>query len=44
MRMLIGLEHFPLWRQAEGVGLVEPGEEQTHRRPNCGLPVLKGSL
>lgn len=39
--MLIGLEHLPLWRQAEGVGLVEPGEEVALQRPDRGLPVPK---
>jgi len=31
-------------RQAERVGLVQPGEEKAAGRPDCSLSVLKGSL
>ena len=31
-------------RQAEGAGLVQPGEEKTERRPHCSLPVFKWGL
>ena len=33
-----------LWGQAERAGAVQPGEEKAPGRPDCGLPVLKGSL
>jgi len=33
-----------LQRQAEGAGLVQPGEEKAVRRPHCSLPVLKKGL
>ena len=33
-----------LWRQAEGAGLAQPGEENALGRPHCGPPVLKGTL
>ena len=41
--MIRGLEH-PLQTQAEGDGLVQPGEEKAVGRLDSGLPVLKGSL
>ena len=31
----------PLRRQAEGAGLVQPGEEKGPGKPPCGLPVLE---
>ena len=34
----------PLQRQAEGAGLVQPGEVRAVRRPHCSLPVFKGSV
>jgi len=34
----------PLQRQAEGTGLVHPGEEKAERRLHCSLPVFKRDL
>jgi len=34
----------PLRRQAEGAGLVHPGEEKAVSRPHWSLPVLKRGL
>ena len=31
----------PLRRQAQGAGLIQPGEEKAVRRPHCSLPVFK---
>ena len=39
--MLRGLEHLS-YKQAEGDGLVHPGEKKTPGRPHGSLPVLKG--
>jgi len=33
-----------LWRQAEGVELVQPEKEKDPGRPRYGLPVFKGRL
>jgi len=41
MRMIRRLEHLFYEEKAEGVGLVEPGEEVALQRPDRGLPVPK---
>jgi len=33
-----------LWRKADGIKIVQPGEEKAPGRPHCGLLVLAGSL
>jgi len=33
-----------LWRQAGGIGLIQPGKEKAVGKPHSGLPVFKGSL
>ena len=44
--MHIGLEHLAEReeRKAEGIGLVQPGEEKALGRPHCSLPILKGDF
>ena len=33
-----------LWRQAEGSGLIQPGEEKVPGKPHYGLSKVKGRL